>query len=349
MKNAIYSTKEDIAEVKLLTNRTVPETNQQKADMKNELRVLAADVVEDLKLEIGKDLTRVRRAFYEEKSFLKLEVKNLRSSMTEFDKTLQESLQSMETAFQNLSQEMTFRQETNLKFINQSVDESISTMVNSVRDSVQDIEHIVDSKLAVFESSMSSINRSVNGSISTMVMSVSESIQDIEHIVDNKMDDAATSMSMCKTAIDTHDNKINVHFKNLSQSLFPDIIESGYLYPLNGDGKYAYQASSVIRLANTIKTTNAFFGRLEVKYGDDWGTVCDDSFTHIAATVACRMLGFFNGIGFHSAQRGYGSGDILLDDVICQGSETSIFDCQHQGIRQHNCGHHEDVSVKCQI
>ena len=33
-------------------------------------------------------------------------------------------------------------------------------------------------------------------------------------------------------------------------------------------------------------------GRLEVKVGGIWGTVCDDSFSDTGAEVACYMLGF---------------------------------------------------------
>jgi len=38
------------------------------------------------------------------------------------------------------------------------------------------------------------------------------------------------------------------------------------------------------------KLTHA--GRLEIRYNDTWGTVCDDEFNEAAAAVACKMLGF---------------------------------------------------------
>ena len=33
-------------------------------------------------------------------------------------------------------------------------------------------------------------------------------------------------------------------------------------------------------------------GRLEVCFVNHWGTVCDDSFGSVEASVACRVLGF---------------------------------------------------------
>ena len=38
---------------------------------------------------------------------------------------------------------------------------------------------------------------------------------------------------------------------------------------------------------------------------------------------------------------------ILLDDVICTGSETSLVQCSHNGFNEHNCYHYEDVVVEC--
>ena len=45
---------------------------------------------------------------------------------------------------------------------------------------------------------------------------------------------------------------------------------------------------------------------------------------------------------------GAGIGKILLDDVFCDGTELRLVDCPSNRIGIHNCGHHEDVGVRCQ-
>jgi len=44
-----------------------------------------------------------------------------------------------------------------------------------------------------------------------------------------------------------------------------------------------------------------------------------------------------------------GSGVIWLDEVSCNGTETNIAFCPHNAWGNHNCGHHEDVSVRCMV
>ena len=42
-----------------------------------------------------------------------------------------------------------------------------------------------------------------------------------------------------------------------------------------------------------------------------------------------------------------GSGEIWLDNLMCEGQEESITECQHDAWGQHNCQHHEDAVIRC--
>ena len=89
-------------------------------------------------------------------------------------------------------------------------------------------------------------------------------------------------------------------------------------------------------------------GRVEVWNNGEWGTVCDDSWGLEDANVVCRMLGYQEASEAPCCARfGEGSGDILLDDVRCSGSEDNLADCQHREFGRHDCGHGEDAGVVC--
>nr|Q5G267.1 RecName: Full=Neurotrypsin; AltName: Full=Serine protease 12; Flags: Precursor [Macaca mulatta]AAW57542.1 neurotrypsin [Macaca mulatta] len=100
----------------------------------------------------------------------------------------------------------------------------------------------------------------------------------------------------------------------------------------------------VIRLAGG---KGSHEGRLEVYYRGQWGTVCDDGWTELNTYVVCRQLGFKYGKQASANHFEESTGPIWLDDVSCSGKETRFLQCSRRQWGQHDCSHHEDVSIAC--
>ena len=130
--------------------------------------------------------------------------------------------------------------------------------------------------------------------------------------------------------------------------------------PIRGVPGQAENAPTLLapRLADG---SNPWEGRVELyyqgeladgsRYPGGWGTVCDDDFGRVDASVVCRLLG-------HGAARaaltggafGDGSGPTLLDDLRCDGSEAGLGDCLPDGlagIGRHDCGADEAAAAVC--
>ncbi|XP_075770550.1 uncharacterized protein LOC102455270 [Pelodiscus sinensis] len=100
-----------------------------------------------------------------------------------------------------------------------------------------------------------------------------------------------------------------------------------------------------LRLANG---SSRCAGRVEVLHGQQWGTVCDDSWDLSDAGVVCRQLGCGTALSAPGGARfGRGSESIWLDDVNCTGTEDSLSECKSRPWGDHNCNHGEDASAVC--
>ena len=107
-------------------------------------------------------------------------------------------------------------------------------------------------------------------------------------------------------------------------------------------------------------------GWVEVCYNNTYGIVCDDQWGLNDAEVVCRQLGYSDtskytllkkilplymslsvtGPEIYDSDRfGSGEGDLYLENVQCDGSESRLEDCLTSGER---CTHSDAVGVSCQ-
>ncbi|XP_053364132.1 scavenger receptor cysteine-rich type 1 protein M130-like [Clarias gariepinus] len=119
--------------------------------------------------------------------------------------------------------------------------------------------------------------------------------------------------------------------------------------PVNcSSGEQLYITCSDPRSIRLVGSGGDCAGRLEVFHSGLWGTVCDDSWDIEDAQVVCRQLQCGVALSNHiPAWFGPGTGSIWLNEVECEGNETSLWNCRSQLCEEGECGHQEDVGVMC--
>lgn len=87
-------------------------------------------------------------------------------------------------------------------------------------------------------------------------------------------------------------------------------------------------------------------GRLEVRRGLTWGTVCDADLDLATAHVVCRELQCGTAVSTpKGAHFGQGSGLVWTEAFHCVGNESLLFHCPRGP--GHQCGHGQDAGLRC--
>uniref|UniRef100_H9GVY0 Lysyl oxidase like 2 n=1 Tax=Anolis carolinensis TaxID=28377 RepID=H9GVY0_ANOCA len=90
-------------------------------------------------------------------------------------------------------------------------------------------------------------------------------------------------------------------------------------------------------------------GRVEVLMNGQWGTICDDNWNLLSASVACREMGYGSAKdAVLGAGMGQGMDPIHFGEVDCTGTEKSITDCKFN-TETRSCTHAQDAAVICNV
>uniref|UniRef100_A0A3P9GXQ0 Soluble scavenger receptor cysteine-rich domain-containing protein SSC5D n=1 Tax=Oryzias latipes TaxID=8090 RepID=A0A3P9GXQ0_ORYLA len=90
-------------------------------------------------------------------------------------------------------------------------------------------------------------------------------------------------------------------------------------------------------------------GRVEVRSGQTWHTMCDTDWTQSKANVVCELLECGNALSAPGgASFGQGNGTVVEASGSCFDNVTSLKQCSLQGLRAAaTCGHERDAGVSC--
>ena len=93
-----------------------------------------------------------------------------------------------------------------------------------------------------------------------------------------------------------------------------------------------------------LKQGSATSGLVEVYRDNTWGVVCDDRFTMVDASVACKQLGYETAVSFETLPD-TGRVNYHVDGVECTSEDRRIQECEQDTV--HNCAANENVGITC--
>ncbi|XP_074423582.1 scavenger receptor cysteine-rich domain-containing protein DMBT1-like isoform X1 [Larus michahellis] len=100
-----------------------------------------------------------------------------------------------------------------------------------------------------------------------------------------------------------------------------------------------------LRLANG---SHRCAGRVEVLHQEEWGVVCDRGWDKKDAEVVCQQLGCGTVLpALEEVDFGTGPLRVWLDNVNCQGTESTLTKCQASPWGESSCSHGKHASVVC--
>ncbi|CAG9540523.1 unnamed protein product, partial [Cercopithifilaria johnstoni] len=108
-----------------------------------------------------------------------------------------------------------------------------------------------------------------------------------------------------------------------------------------------------IRLVDEDGNTDILAGRLEVYVNNQWGTICNKSWTKELALLACNQLGLImDPENFENWQIFPLPGElsIVMDNIRCEENEYDITNCRHDGINHNiiaSCASTNVVGLRC--
>ena len=276
---------------------------------------------------------RTKRGFEGEKKHIAKHLTVLQDEITKLDT----SLTDVTSTFVQMGQDFNATLDRVAEGVRKDVRASIGDCVD---DQMTSLKSSLNSKLSDLEGKVFNMDNN----ISNMKSSLTSKYSDVEEKVANVSNKMAFMIHYLTTALTrvegqlTRITKIGSQTNEITEVMLSHV-RDGYFFPQNDYPK-------IVRLANTTVESTWVIGRLEVFRSGSWGTVCDDSFVKGSARVACNMfIPYVQSVDvFGNAAYGQGSGPILLDDVICSGWEKSLWSCVSSFP---DCGHSEDVAIKC--